>query len=278
MPIYTDIETAIRDLLSGLQTNGARLFTSVAGGAGDDWRKHLAALERLSAPAAMVALDGRARTSGDDGMPSPLRVHVFLMTRGLRSPDAARQGDVDTCGAWEIAEVVAAALDGVDLADGHRLAAVDEDILAADERQIVLVLRYLAQRGSTIAAPTLDGEAIAGADSVVTVQHQPCEARAATFVFPGIDGVFRQSTGAEPRALTWTGTLRAADHAALNAIEATLESLVRDGVARAMTDGYGREYLNCVAVSFARRGPRRVHPLSAAVVQGFELRFMQVGG
>jgi hypothetical protein len=277
---YSDIETALVDWLTALEFSQAPLFSRVRGGAFADRRSRVAALARETLPAALVALDGRARTDGD-GVSGAARVALMLADHNLRSADGTRLGDVDGRGAFVLAQEVAAGLSGAVLgavAPGAawRFTQTEERIAAADERHIVVEQVWLADQPVTSSGPTFDGADLFGSDAFVAVEVEGPRVVANEFSFPGVDGVFQTGLGRAGRTVRLSGVLRAETPAALGDIEAGIEARVGDGRTALLDDGQGRTFATCVAARFERRGPRRFDAAGRRVVQGFALSFLEL--
>jgi hypothetical protein len=104
---------------------------------------------------------------------------------------------------------------------------------------------------------------------------------ASLFSFPGIDGVFERNLGLREQPIVWRGQLRAADDAALNALEAAMESEIANGQEKTMVDPWGRSYASCVVKAFRRAGSRRRdHPpgLKRGSDNGHDADTIRAGG
>jgi len=275
---FADIEGAMVTLIEEIEDGGAGVFATVQGWASAGRNATLAALERLVKPAALVMVERREQSVASEAVPGDPQVGVVVAGSNLRSPEAARLGAADGHGAYELASKVTAVLDGAILADVRRLRSISEQIIAADERTVVIEQRWLAERPAELSAPTYGGETIAGSEAVVSVHVNSGRASAVEFGFPGVDGVYRHTVGMRERTIRWSGQLRATSHSSLIALETTIEGLVEAGRADTVADSIGRTYVGCVALEFRRDGPRRIHPLRGTVSQNFQLDFVQVAG
>ncbi|NOT00684.1 MAG: hypothetical protein HOP29_08660 [Phycisphaerales bacterium] len=273
-----ELESAVVGLLAGVESGGEPLFRSVSGFAAADRRQAVARLGGLAAPAALVAYAGRERADTTFGVIGGPRVTVLVRAENLRGGEDVRVGDGSAVGAFDLLASVVAVLDGAIVTVDRRLTAIDEQVVAADETHAVYEQRYLVERTPHLTAPTFDGAAVAGADSIVRVEVGDVESDAALFAFPGIDGVFRHQLGMRQRAIRWVGQLRSANDAGLNAIEAALEAAVADPRAHVMADAWSRQFAECVLERFTREGPRRRHPVTGQALQGFECVFGQLSG
>jgi hypothetical protein len=70
--------------------------------------------------------------------------------------------------------------------------------------------------------------------------------------------------------------LRAADNAALNAIEQGIEDFVREGRPGVVFDSWARTFDDCAVAAFKRVGPRCRDDLTGQALQNFELEFTQL--
>ncbi len=142
MSEFSVMEASVSAALAALTDGGKPLFAAVQSEARADRAARLAALARTRAPAALVTVEGRKR--GSDLALSGLTIVVTIAVRSLRSTDAARVGDVDTVGAFTVAERARIALNGL-LVGARRLAASEERIVAADTRQVVIEQVWTAE-------------------------------------------------------------------------------------------------------------------------------------
>ncbi len=272
-----DIEAAVVSLIEGIEANEQAVFARVGGVAAADRASAVRALERWPRPAAGVVYGGRERVTGAVSAIGDVRLTVLVAASGLRSADAARVGELDTVGAFELANLVTLALEGAAVGGERRLVGIDEQIAAANERGVIVEQRWLAETVDA-ALPTFGGAVITGSESIVAVHVGERRAASVSFAFPGIDGVYRHGLGARGRRIRWSGQLRATGHASLNEIEAGIDELVGVCRPRTVEDALGRTFDQCVVERFARSGPRRVHPGAGLYVQAFEIEFAQLGG
>ncbi|MCK4659163.1 MAG: hypothetical protein KAV82_06535 [Phycisphaerae bacterium] len=271
-----DIAVAISDLLSALESGGSNVFATVDIHQVADRKAATAAISRQLKPAAFVLYDGRGSKSRQEPVPAAAVMAVLLAVENLRGGDTALTGDDNHTGAFEVAELAAATLDGAVVETDYRLMMQDEHQVVGDGRAVVFEQRYRVERLAEVSAPTFDGSAIAGSDSVVTVQVGDARVEVVEFGFPGIDGVYRHHTGTRGREVRWQGRLVADNDSALNTIEADLDQLVVEQLPATMVDAWGRSYPECVLDEFKRDGVRRRHPMTGAAVQAFELVFTQL--
>lgn len=275
MTEFAEIENAVRSLIIAIEIDNHPAFASIEGWLAVTRKDALDRIERLAQPAALVMATGRSRAATERALGDP-RISVMVSARNLRSAHGPRLGDGDGPGTFALSELVTAALDGAAIGPSRRLIAFDEQVVAADARFVAIEQRWIVERPGTTIAPTFDGEAIAGETSLAAVRVGPLRAEHVEFAMPGVDGTFRHGQGARPRTIIWTGRLQAADHDALNAIEASIEAQVGDARIGPITDGFGRTFDNCVLDLFERKGPRRLHPATGAAQQDFELEFLQL--
>jgi hypothetical protein len=271
-----DLEAAVVGLLESVTIEGESAFADVTGLSDPDGKRAAAALARLPQPAAAVAYDGRTRADVKESWIGIPRLVVFISNRHLGDSSAARLGDAETPGGFDLLGVVTEALDGVVVLSDHRLQAFDEQTVTADDRTVVYAQRYLIERLASTSAPTFGGQAVAGPDSIVSVELGETDRERVTFGFPGIDGVYRHDLGNRGRSIRWSGQLRADDDTSLNAIESAIENLAAEGESQTLVDSWGRSHPDCVLDSFQRNGPRRRHPVTGQAAQNFELIFRQL--
>ncbi|MCB9867726.1 MAG: hypothetical protein H6816_13960 [Phycisphaerales bacterium] len=131
---FAAIESAVVGALGALLEAGSPLFAEVRAEAHGDRAGRVAALERVRTPAALVSVDGRPFS---DFGPTGVRVYVLVAVASLRSAAGARVGDVDTVGVFTAAEQTTAALAGL-VVGGRRLGEVEERLVAADGRRVVI--------------------------------------------------------------------------------------------------------------------------------------------
>lgn len=273
-----DIESGVIALVEAVEHNGSPALATVAGWAAVDRRSAVEQARTLAMPAVLVSVGQRERAPIGLGGAADERVTLLIAAQSLRSADGARVGGVDSVGAFALADLVTLDLEAAVIASAWRLAMLDQQVVASDERTVVLEQRWAAERLVAFSPPTFGGVAIAGDDSIVSVQVGALGSREAAFAFPGIDGRFVHRLGSDSRSIEWRGLLRADDHDAMNALEAGIESLVAMGGAAEVGDSLGRTYSDCIATSYDRNGSRRVHASSGRVIQPFEIQFVQLAG
>lgn len=278
MSLWAAIETAVRQRIEGLTLDASPLLAVVRGCGMRDRRLLHAALQRERHPAAYVIASGRDASDTATRCPGRLLLTVLLATRSHRSDQDARTGAVDIVGIFDVAERVAGALCDPAITDDCRLLLVEEKSLGADEGTVVWEQRYEVCRRASMLAPTFGGQALAGADSEVHVELGPLKRVSSAFSFPGIDGVFERHLGTRERPIVWRGQLRAADDAALNALESAIERELRDGREKTLVDPWSRTYERCVIKSYVQRKPRRRDELTGQSLQDFEIEFVQLDG
>ncbi|MFQ6048084.1 MAG: phage protein Gp37 [Phycisphaerae bacterium] len=266
MSQLAELENALVAAIGAISSEGSAVFASVSGFSGPLDGRLREMLQRQRKPAAVVAYLGQ--TTGAQ------RWAVVVSAEGLRGPDEPRLGSSDVYGAFELLRLLRQSLDGQTLGSGDRLALAEERLIAADERAVISQQTYEADRPS--AAPTFDGQAICGQASRVAVTVGPVEKETVKFGFVGIDGAYQHELGLRGRQIVWSGRLQAADSAALDAIEATLEGYVAEAGEHDLTDGSGRTFEHCVLESFERRSPRRVDPATGQTSEAFRLIFKQL--
>lgn len=276
MSQLADLENAIVALLAAIQVGGQDVFATVQGTSNADDAALAAELRRQRKPAAVVALDGRRAAAGDDPVPESPRFTIAIAEESLRGSGEARLGGTGVSGGFDLLERVTLALQDATIVTDYQLVFVDERPLAADDRVVMYGQRYEARRLAETSAPTFDGQAIGGTDSVVRVLVGSLRRSTVRFGFAGIDGIFRHDLGGRGRDIVWRGQLRAASNAALNTIEQTLEGYVSDPRAFTLVDSWGRTYTDCALDGFERRGARRNDSVTGQALQDFELTFEQL--
>lgn len=273
-----DIEAGVIALVEAVEHIGSPALATVAGWAAADRRSAIEQVRTLAMPAVLVSVGQRERGPSGLGGVADERVTLLIAARSLRSADGARVGDVDSVGAFALADWVTLELEAAVIASAWRLAMLDQHVVATDKRTVVIEQRWAAERLVESSPPTFGGVAIAGEDSVVSMQVGALGSRDASFAFPGIDGRFVHRLGADSRSIVWRGLLRADDHDAMNALESGIEAIVAGGGAAVVGDSLGRTYSDCVALSYDRSGSRRIHASSGRIVQAFEIQFVQLAG
>lgn len=271
-----DIETAVVDLLASIQDEGANVFASTVAHAGVSRSDRLAVIRRLVKPAALVVLDGRAKSTGDFPTVQEPKLTVLLAGESLRGSQEARSGSAEVHGGFDLLDLARTALDGVTIIDSRRIEPIDEQLIEADERLVVYEQRYLVRWMTGTQAPQFGGEEILGSDSVVQVLIGSPEPEYVEFSFPGIDGVFRHCTGLRRRAIIWRGQLRGDNDGDVMNLELAIEAEIGSGQAKSMRDPWNRMYAECTMDAFDRKGFRRRHPVTGQVLQDFEIHFTQL--
>jgi len=262
-----DLESAIRSAVEAIELATSVVFADVAGWAGRFDRSALDRIGRLRKPAALVGFVEQRSGEGQ-------RWAVAIAGAGLRGGDEARTGSDDVMGIFQLLALVRASLDGQTLGSGDRLTLVEEKLLDVDERVVICQQLYRAERAGQ--QPQYDGKAICGEASCVQVTVGSIEKEVVEFGFAGIDGVYRHEMGLRGRTIEWQGELRAADAAALDAIESGLEDYVADPSSHDLSDEFGRSFSHCVLDGFERRGARHVDAVTSRVRQTFRLMFRQL--
>jgi hypothetical protein len=270
------IENDLVAALAGLRVGSVPLFAAARGGSPSADRKRVAAeILRERMPAAYVVVSGREASDRTSGRVGGAEVTVLLADRSERSDAEARTGGVGVVGGFALAGEVAKCLRGLAVGGDRRLVLVSERGLAVDAG-VVLWEQSYAVRGRVLGAPTLDGQVVTGVASEVAVDVGPVRRAVSAVAFPGVEGTVRRDLGGRGRAIGWTGELRAADDAEMNALEAGLEAEAAGGIERRMVDGFGSAYDGCVMQAYERKGPRGRDEVSGEVVQRFEIAFEQL--
>lgn len=273
-----DLELGVVALIDAIEQNGDPVFASVSSWPASDRRSAIERARSQALAGALISVGQRERAPSGLGGAADERVTVLLSAQSLRHSSGARIGDIDSVGAFTLADLVTQSLEGVVVSGLWRLGMADQQAVFADERTVVIEQRWVAQRLSVASAPMFDGVVITGVDSVVHMEVGERVMRRVEFAFAGVDGVFHLGLGAGERTIVWRGVLRADDHAAMNGLEATLELLVASGSAGVITDSVGQSFPDCAMASFEREGLRRVHAATSRILQPFVMRFVQLDG
>lgn len=273
---WADIESAVVDRLRAVTYGQRPLLATVAGHGWRDRRSAVTALQNERMPAAFVSVIERSSGDKDFRRAGPTRLSVLLAERSERAEAESRLGGVDSVGVYVLSEQVADALQDFEAVVGLTLLLIDDQAAGGTEGMLVREQRYEVRRVGTGPAPTFGGAALVGTESQVAVRAGALQRAASSFSFPGIDGVFERHMGLRGRSIVWQGQLRAADDAAINALEAGIEAEMATGQARTMVDEFGRSYADCVLQRFERQGPRKYDELSGQALQDFSLTFSQL--
>lgn len=273
---WHDIEDAVAGALSALFEAGVPLLATVRARTARERKVTLASLARERFPAAYVAVSGRDSGDKDHRRAGLALLTVVYACRSERQDDEARRGGSDVVGVLTIVQAAAMALQDLALPGGRRLLLIDEHAVGGEEGSALWEQRYEVRRESGSLVPRFGGIDVGGADSRVEVCVGELRRAVSLFAFPGVDGVFERFAGTRERSIVWRGQLRAADDAALNAIEEGLEDLVRRAEVNSVRDSWSRTFDHCVARSYRRVGARGCDDLTGQAVQAFELEFVQL--
>lgn len=267
MSTFADLELALAARLEDAVFGGERALATVRGVSGGDRTELRAALRRERMPAAYVAFL-RENSAAESGVTRRgAEFTVLLAERVLRLGSDPRHGDGSSIGAFTLLEIVRERLDEYEPLSGLRLTRLHTRFIEADERLAVYELRYRAgpiddQR------LTFGGETLAGADSKLTLVAGPIELDDAA------DGA-RGPAAAVPRRLYWRGRLRAVSHAALNAIEAAIETGVLEQAHGDVVAAQVRVFPACVLTRYTPSGGRWLDDDGQTLCQDAELLFLQ---
>jgi len=265
---FGDLEQAIVTAVGGIQSGGKAVLASAGGWAGSDRRKLLEHIARQRKPALLVSVHGQD-SSGRVG------VLLYLACEDWRWPATGRSG---VASSHAILNLLTSTLHRSEVVRGVRLMLDQEEVIASDDRGVIWQQSYVANEIGVLLPPRFAGIVLCGEAGDVRVEIGPVACAASTFAFPGVPGAYRQVLGLRGRRITWSGTLRASNDAGLNAIEAAIEDAVAGGQVATMVDPCGREWDECAAVSFHRKGVRERDAVTGQVVQSFELHFEQLKG
>lgn len=262
--------------LAAATIGGEPAFALVKGASGGYRPALREALRRERMPAAYVAFIDQP--TAPEAKPSVRGAHfiVLVAERVLRQESDPRLGDVSSPGAFALLEAARRQLDDWGPAAGLRLVNLHQKFIEADDRSAVYELLYrvwpIIDEGLRFA-----GEAVAGGDSRMSLEVGPIEFDYTPFRFPGLLGSYRRLSGVKPRAIIWRGRIRAANHAAVNTIEAGIEAAVLAHAAGDVTAAAsGRSFRNCLLDRYERQGPRRLDDDERTVCQDAELLFNQL--
>lgn len=267
MSALSELEDALVARLEDAMYGGEPAFATVQGVSGGNRVALRAALRRERMPAAYVAwlrenaaAEGGAARRGSE-------FAVLVAERVLRLGSDPRHGDGSSIGVFALLEVVRGRLDDYEPRAGLRLTWRYARFIEADDRVAVYELGYRA-------APvddqrlTFAGESLAGAASRMTLSAGPLELE------EDAEGD-RGSPPARPRRIYWRGRLRAASQAALNAVEAAIETAVLEQARGDIAVAQVRVFANCILTRYTPSGGRRLEDDGRTVSQEAELLFLQ---
>lgn len=277
MSSWESIETTVVAALAEVQWQHQALLKSARAESWHDRKDLIQAILREPMPAVIVAVTGRGGPDRESLSAGAAKITVLLAVRSLRSDDEARRGNAELPGVMNAAQAVAVWLDGLDTSEDYRLRLIDEQSLGVQDHAALWEQRYELEPANATELVRFDGELLVGANSRIAVEVGALEQAAASFAFPGIDGVLTRLHGTRGRSIRWSGQLRALDDLGMNAIEAGIEDAVRRGRLGDVSDAWGRVFPSCRLRRFVRRGQRRRDAVSGDVVQGFEIEFEQLG-
>lgn len=277
MSAWADIETGVVSGLAGLIDGDTPLLATVAGRNPME-RKALVTMllgERL--PAAYVVVDGREASARSSGRSGRVTVRVILAARSLRAEIEGRTNGAEGLGVFALSEAASGVLEGLDLAPLGQLKLIGEAALPAQDQVTLWEQSYIVHCPAEGDGPAFGGVVLTGAFGTVRVELGELRMASSSFAFPGIDGEFERRLGARERLIWWRGELRGSG-TELNSLEAGIELEVRGGQAKVMTDGYGRQFGECVLRAFKRVGARGRDARTGEYVQDFEMEFAQLQG
>ena len=266
MSILSELEDALVARLEDAVYGGGAAFATVRGVSGGDRGALRAALRRERMPAAYVAwLSERSAAEGGAARRGS-EFAVLLAERVLRLGSDPRHGDGSSIGVFALLEVARGCLDDQEPLPGLRLTWRHARFVEADDRVAVYELGYRAAVVDDQRL-TFAGESLAGGASRMTLAAGPLELEDA-------EGE-RGSPSARPRRIYWRGRLRAASQAALNAVEAGIETAVLEQARGDIVVAGVRVYGDCVLTRYTPSGGRRLEDDGRTVSQEAELLFLQ---
>ena len=270
-----DYEDAIVARLSEATIGMDSAFAVVRGATGA-WRTALHdALHQERMPAAYVAFVEEAAGSDTREALRGSRFSVYVAARTLRTTSDPRHGDDDVRGAFALIDAARSVLDGYEIDDGLILELSRVRFVNSDGRTAVYELSCRVRPVAEEAPPLLlfDDDPLVGPLSRMELEVGPLNADGVEVAYQRGAATYRRELGPSLRTLVWRGVLRAESHAALNAIESAIESLVISEGAAAVEEVGVRTFADCRLLAYFRNGGRTVR--AGVVTQVGELMFEQ---
>jgi len=275
MAALGEYENKIVDRLTQVTIGSEPAFEvvrSVSGG----WRPAIRdALRRERMPAAYVAFIEESTAPEIRAQVRGAKFSILVAERTLRSQMDPRHTFPQSTGAYELLAAARSVLDDYTPVGWLLLQLLRVKYVDGDDRVVVYELLYRLWP-VVFEDPVLlfGGQAIAGSASRMTLDVKTIEVDTVDFSFPGIAGVHRHALGVKGRPILWRGKLRATDDAAMNAIEANIETEIVKQAAGEITDSHARSFKQCVFDQYARTGERLEE--DGMIVQEAELHFLQL--
>jgi len=275
MAALGEYEMKIADRLSQATIGSDNAFAvvrSVSGG----WRPGIRdALRRERMPAAYVAFIEEPTAPEVRAAVRGAKFSVLVAERALQAQTDPRHSFPQSTGAYELLAAARSVLDDYEPLGGLLLQLLRIKFIDADDRVAVYELLYrLWPVVFEPSAPRFDGQEITGSASRMTLDVRSIEVDTVDFSFPGIAGVHRHALGLRGRPILWHGQLRATNDAAMNALEANIESTILQQAAGEITDSHARSFKQCVLDRYVRPAERRDE--EGTIVQDAELHFLQL--
>jgi hypothetical protein len=201
------------------------------------------------------------------------RVQALLIAENLRGPAAAWRGTGQAPGAYELAEAVARTLFAPDLAGTAGAWLARQRLVSADGRMIAFEQEYEVLHGGD--QVLLDGQDLLGARSIVRLADTRESSRWQVQVLGGAEQVWAGWQGRNGARLVLSGTLWAADAAALTAIEGGLDALLVDRQLRRLEVSGRPGWSDVALTAWQRAGARLERPLLGVVGQSVSITFEQ---
>lgn len=273
-----DYENAIVSRLETANIGGVSAFDVISGASGG-WRPAIReALSRERGTAAYVAFVEEPTAPEVRDSVRGAKFSVLVAARTARIESNARHGDGTAFGAFALIDAARSRLDEWHIAAGIKMVNVHVKFLDADERLAVYEILYRIWPIVVDPAPAaivFDGSPIFGADSRMMLEAGPRRPEEVAFEYHGRDAVYSMTLGPDARTIVIRGDLRAVSHAALNVIEAGIESAIGLAKSGLMDEGGVRDFDHCTIAAFFRRGGRRTE--GAFVVQSADVLIVQSG-
>jgi len=261
MAALGEYENKIVDRLTQVTIGSEPAFEvvrSVSGG----WRPAIRdALRRERMPAAYVAFIEESTAPEIRAQVRGAKFSILVAERTLRSQMDPRHTFPQSTGAYELLAAARSVLDDYTPVGWLLLQLLRVKYVDGDDRVVVYELLYRLWP-VVFEDPVLlfGGQAIAGSASRMTLDVKTIEVDTVDFSFPGIAGVHRHALGV--------------NDAAMNAIEANIETEIVKQAAGEITDSHARSFKQCVFDQYARTGERLEE--DGMIVQEAELHFLQL--
>lgn len=263
----TDLDTAIQQRLTALQIGGKPALGTVG---------PLRATGRSPVPEEMLSADKPAmfyavRRLAQSGHGVLAEVQALLIVENLRSEEAAWRGDGQASGAYALAEEAAKALAAADLAGTAGAWLRNQQLAHADGRVVAFTQNYeVLQSGQRV---LIDGTELIGGRSIVQLAQS---IGAAKWLYESSEeggSPVASCEGLELQKIVFEGMLWAASETALQQIEQSLDTLLRDTNLHTLSTGSGYSWPETAMVSWQRTGARAAQPMLGLTGQAVRLEF-----